>query len=77
MDYLKKLWRGELPLIMVCWVFWLGVWVIYQSAYVFLGNQTEQFTTVAGITINAIFMMFGIVYWPFIAIAIWRTADKF
>jgi hypothetical protein len=77
MNLLKNLLSGDVPLGRVCWGFCLAPFVLSNLAYVYIGSQTEQFSTEPGIFLQVCFMVFGIIYWPFIAVAIWRSAEKY
>ena len=78
MDLIKKLWQGNIPLVKTFWLYGVcanGL-IVATMNYFLVYNKQALSTSVVYITIWAI-IAFSIIYFPYIFISIWRSANKY
>src|SRR5579872_5282029 len=76
MDILKKLWKGEISLLLTFWVFGVGVSLIFRFMFYYINQNYIWFTIKFGN--YPIYLLAGVtlIYSFFIWVAIWRSANK-
>ena len=78
MDLIRRLWRGNIPLARTFWLYGVCVnlSVVATMNYFLVYNKQALSTAVVYISIWAI-IAFSIIYFPYIFISIWRSANKY
>ncbi len=77
MDLIRELWRGNVGLSRTFWVFGIAVNLLLTFAILYLNAQGGILTTGMGVILLLVLSSFSIIYYPFILIAIWRSANKY
>lgn len=78
MDLVKTLWRGEISLLKTFWLFGLCVNLLFSVGInYFLIINPQALSTSAGYISFWVLKAFTLIYFPFIYISIWRSANKY
>jgi ABC-type multidrug transport system permease subunit len=77
MDLIKDLWRGEVPLSKTFWLFGWGVILLLNLSILYIDSQIDILTNYFAAIVFVSLLLFGVIYSPFIFIAIWRSANKY
>ena len=74
---LKELWSGNIRLVIVFWIYGVLVsWIYRLVDSVVNANYIQIIGNPLGHIFIGTFVIFPLIYFPFIFIAIWRSADK-
>ena len=78
MDLMKSLWRGDISLVKTFWLFGFCVNLLFIAGInYFLIVNKQALSTSAGYISLWVFIIFSLIYAPFIYISIWRSANKY
>lgn len=75
MNFLKELWRGDVPLFKTYWVFGFAVSVLLNALMILVVSVMEKNPAIESVFLG----LWGAttLYGVFIAVAIWRSAGKY
>ena len=78
MDTIRALWRGKIPLAKTFWLygFCVNLLLVATMNYFLIYNKKALSSSVAYISIWVL-ISFSIIYFPYIFISIWRSANKY
>ena len=78
MDIIKALWRGNIPLVKTFWLYGFSVTLLLVTTmnYFLIYNKQALSASVVYISIWVL-IAFSIIYFPYIFISIWRSANKY
>lgn len=77
MDLVRALWRGEISLAKTYWIYGVCINVLLFISVSYILSNEQLFSTPPGKLVFWIFIVFSLVYTPFILICIWRSANKY
>ena len=82
MGLIRELWRGNVPLSRTFWGFLVGVILLLEAPKVTLAvdpviSSYARFHPDILTTVSGVIFWILLFYWPFILIAIWRSANKY
>ena len=73
----KQLWRGEIPLAKTFWVFGVAAWALFIIAAILIEYNRVPLAGSLGQIPAYLLLLAPYVYFPFIYVAIWRSADNY
>lgn len=76
-SFLVRLFRGDIDLWVTFWVFGVSVSIFYKLIITLLIVNSQAVLEVGGRGLFIIVLLVGLVYQPFIWIAVWRSANKY
>jgi len=77
MELVKQLWRGEVPLVRTYWIFGALVMVCVNFAWVVIEFNYARILVSFGQYPIWILLVAQYTYFPFIYVAIWKSANKY
>lgn len=75
MNFLGQLWRGEVALVKTYWIYGVLVSFLLNGAVLLISRNLVGITGAPWLLL--VFWAISILYTLFIAVAIWRSADKY
>ena len=73
---LRRLWRGEAPLVETFWIWGVGVNLLLLLVVIVAGPAAPLIGMLA-LIVGWLAVILAIAYLPFIAVAIWRSAGRY
>ena len=77
MNYLKKFWDGDVPLVISYWIIGVILNVIVSFSIGFILTFVLLTLGTSDTTINILLNLFIIAWIIFLTVGIWRSADKY
>lgn len=75
---IKKLWNGDVRLVITYWVYFVLISFVYGMIVKALeGSFVDLATTLSGRMVIYFIVVFHFIYFPFIFVAVWRSANKY
>lgn len=75
MDFVKQLWRGDVPLFKTYWVFGFAVSILLNAIMMFVVALQGEMPSLEPLFLGL--WVFTTLYGLFMAVAIWRSAGKY
>ena len=75
---IRRLWKGEVRLVITYWVYFALVFLIYSVVIKSLtGSFMNLGATASGRILLYALILFPLIYSPFIFVAVWRSANQY